>query len=1019
VPDHSADRRGEISAAILETFLESSDDPIFSVDVEYRYTSFNDSHAKTMKVLYGADIELGRSILAYQTVGEDRRAAQTHLDRALRGERVVEEAFSGEEGRTRSYFKVKHDPIRSDGHVIGVAVQAVDITQRRRAEEKLRESEEKFKYIFDYSPLGKSITLPTGEIHVNRAFCQMVGYSQDELEHTKWQDITPREDIALTQKQLEPVLSGQSDQARFVKRYVHKNGSIVWADVATSLRRDDAGEPLYFVTAVSDITAPRLAQDSLRASEERYRELVGHMTSGVVVYEPVRDEADFLIRDFNSACERIEKVDREAVVGKLVTDAFPGVEEFGLLDVLRRVARTGMVEHYPTSLYQDERLASWRENHVYRLPSGEVVAVYEDVTERVLAEREAARAKELMERAEEIGHAGGWEYDVKSDHVTWTEEVYRIHAVSPDYDPNDVDRDVDFYAPGSAPVVAQAFRSAVESGEPYDLEVELDRADGARIWVRTIGRPVVENGNVVRITGNIMDITERKLGEEALAASEALYRTMGEAVDYGAWATDAEGRAVYISPSFCELVGKSFEKIRDLGWLDVLVPEQREEVERLWQHSVVTGEPFEHEHHFVAQSGEIRVVLARGNPVRSEDGQIVAWAGINLDITERKRIDQALRDSEYRLRRFYEAGLIGVIYWTMDGGIVDANDRFLELVGYTREELEAGEIDWVEMTPPEFRYLDERSVEELKATGVNAVPFEKEYLRKDGTRLPIVIAGAMIDDERFNGVALVLDISERKQAEEELRRLNAELEQRVLDRTTQLDAANKELEAFAYSVSHDLRAPLRHISGFASILAEDAADALDEDGRNCLDTISDSVREMGVLIDDLLQFSRTGRAEMQIADVDMEQVLSEALLPIREETEGRAIEWSIGLLPHVLGDHALLRQVWANLLDNAVKYSRGRAPARIEIGALNDKADSGEVEFFVRDNGVGFDMQYADKLFGVFQRLHDTGTFEGTGIGLANVQRIVNRLGGRVWAEAELDHGATFWFSLPRPKDFP
>jgi PAS domain S-box-containing protein len=892
MPDHSSGRgRGEISEAILESFLESSDGPVFSVDTGYRYTTFNTSHADVMKALYGVDIEVGRSILDCQTVADDRLAAQQHLDRALSGETVVEEAFSGEETLTRHYFRVTHTPITEDGTIIGVVVRAADVTERKRAEEQLQESEEKFKYIFDYSPLGKSITLPTGEIHVNRAFCQMVGYSQDELEHTRWQDITPPEDIELTQEQLDPILSGRSDEARFVKRYLHKDGSIVWADVATSLRRDEASEPLYFVTAVSDITEQRLAQKSLQASEERYRNLVDHMTSGVVVYEPTSDNKDFLIRDFNAAAQRIEQIERTEVVGRLVTEAFPGVEEFGLLDVLRRVARSGRPERYPTALYQDQRLASWRENYVYRLPSGEVVAAYDDVTERVRVEQTLAHSKGLLDLAEEIGHAGGWEYDVKSDHVAWTDEVYRIHGVKPGFDPNDVGRDIDFYAPKSAPLIAEAFRRAVESGEPYDLEVELDRADGVRIWVRTIGRPVVEDGAVARVIGNIMDITERKL------------------------------------------------------------------------------------------------------------------------------IDQALRDSEYRLRRFYEAGLVGVIYWTMDGDIIDANDRFLELVGYTREELEAGKIDWVEMTPPELRYLDERSVLELKATGVNAVPFEKEYFRKDGTRLPIVIAGAMIDDERFNGVALVLDISERKQAEEELRRLNAELEQRVLDRTLQLDAANEELEAFAYSVSHDLRAPLRHISGFASILAEDAADALDEDGRKCLDTISDSVREMGVLIDDLLQFSRTGRAEMQITDVDMGEVLSQALLPIREETEGRSVEWIVGPLPHVVGDHALLRQVWANLLDNAAKYSRGRAPARIEIGALDDDADSGEVGFFVRDNGVGFDMQYADKLFGVFQRLHDSSEFEGTGIGLANVQRIVTRLGGRVWAEAELDGGATFFFSLPRPKE--
>jgi len=209
---------------------------------------------------------------------------------------------------------------------------------------------------------------------------------------------------------------------------------------------------------------------------------------------------------------------------------------------------------------------------------------------------------------------------------------------------------------------------------------------------------------------------------------------------------------------------------------------------------------------------------------------------------------------------------------------------------------------------------------------------------------------------------------------------------------------------------------LRHISGFSSLLAERAGDSLDEKSRHYVDTISRSVREMGVLIDDLLQFSRTGRAELKIEPVDMNATLGEALEPLRRETDDRDIDWIIGPLPTVVGDHALLRQVWANLVGNAAKYTRGRAPARIEVGA-DDGAN--EDVFYVRDNGVGFDMQYAHKLFGVFQRLHSAAEFEGTGIGLANVQRIINRLGGRVWAEGEVDHGATFSFSLPRRKESP
>jgi light-regulated signal transduction histidine kinase (bacteriophytochrome) len=298
-------------------------------------------------------------------------------------------------------------------------------------------------------------------------------------------------------------------------------------------------------------------------------------------------------------------------------------------------------------------------------------------------------------------------------------------------------------------------------------------------------------------------------------------------------------------------------------------------------------------------------------------------------------------------------------------------------------------------------------------------------MRKSGERFPVAVSPAVVRDSEGRVelmFATMKDITERKRAQEEVRRLNAELEQRVLDRTAQLDAANKELEAFTYSVSHDLRAPLRHISGFSSMLSERAGESLDEKSHHYVDTIATSVAEMGVLIDDLLQFSRSGRAELQLTGVDMEQALSEALEPLRRETADRDIEWSVGPLPRVVGDHALLRQVWTNLLGNAVKFSRGRPTARIEIGAMDGDGESAqgapaEDVFYVRDNGVGFDMQYSDKLFGVFQRLHSTAEFEGTGIGLANVQRIIHRLGGRVWAEAELENGATFYFALPRRRE--
>jgi len=264
----------------------------------------------------------------------------------------------------------------------------------------------------------------------------------------------------------------------------------------------------------------------------------------------------------------------------------------------------------------------------------------------------------------------------------------------------------------------------------------------------------------------------------------------------------------------------------------------------------------------------------------------------------------------------------------------------------------------------------------------------------------------------LSNARLQAEIKERQHAEAEIRRLNAELEQRVVERTAQLEAANQELEAFSYSVSHDLRAPLRHVMGFVGMLQKDAGPALSEKSLRYLATISESAKRMGDLIDELLAFSRVGRAVVQKVDVNLDELVRETLGDFQAETKGRKIVWNIHPLPAVWADRALLRLALVNLISNAVKFTGTRAEAKIEIGCLPGGDD--ETVIFIRDNGAGFDPHYVGKLFGVFQRLHSYDEFEGTGIGLANVQRVIHRHGGRVWAEGVVDGGATFYFSIPK-----
>jgi PAS domain S-box-containing protein len=381
---------------------------------------------------------------------------------------------------------------------------------------------------------------------------------------------------------------------------------------------------------------------------------------------------------------------------------------------------------------------------------------------------------------------------------------------------------------------------------------------------------------------------------------------------------------------------------------------------------------------------------------------------------QRQRAEESLRQSEERYRTIFQNSPLGIFRSKVDGKLLEINNAFAKMFGYDSSDEALKEIK----KKGEEKYFHTKERERIIAEQTASTDTMQHQIRlkkKDGKEFIADLYQRTIFDTQgqplfFDGI--IEDISERKKAEEALRRLNLDLDRRVLDRTAKLEATNKELEAFAYSVSHDLRAPLRHIDGFLELLEKKAGTALDEQGRHYMDTISNAAQKMDQLIDDLLSFSRTGRQAMSLQPVDLESLASDIIRELKPDTAGRIIHWHIGDLPAVEGDSSTMRMVLANLIENAVKFTRPREKARIEIGSLPGK--NSEAVIFVRDNGVGFDMTYADKLFGVFQRLHRADEFEGTGIGLANVRRIIARHGGRTWAEGEPDHGTTFYFTLPR-----
>lgn len=387
----------------------------------------------------------------------------------------------------------------------------------------------------------------------------------------------------------------------------------------------------------------------------------------------------------------------------------------------------------------------------------------------------------------------------------------------------------------------------------------------------------------------------------------------------------------------------------------------------------------------------------------------IAWhtaSELHREDIRRREAEQTMREE----RGFSHAvidSLPGVFYlYDRNGKFLRWNKNFEQVSGYGPAEIAA--MHPLDFFTGEDKALIASRIGEVFAKGASEA--EADFVSKGGVRTPYFFTGmTIVLDGRTNLLGVGIDITARKRAEAKIQELNTQLEQRVAERTAQLESANKELEAFSYSVSHDLRAPLRAVDGFSQALVEDYGGRLPEEGRHYLATIRSETQRMGELIDDLLTFSRLSRAPLDRLPTDMGGLVRSILKTMVAEFPGRKFDIRVGELPPCEGDLALLKQVWINLLSNAFKYTRRRDPAVIEIGSRNE---TGVTVYYVKDNGAGFDMRYVDKLFGVFQRLHRAEDYEGTGVGLAIVQRIVHRHGGRVWAESIVESGATFYFTL-------
>ncbi|MEP7309502.1 MAG: PAS domain S-box protein [Acidobacteriota bacterium] len=585
-------------------------------------------------------------------------------------------------------------------------------------------------------------------------------------------------------------------------------------------------------------------------------------------------------------------------------------------------------------------------------------------------------------------------------------------------------------APGFDALVFKASRGIEDI-----YELTYIRKDGSRF-------PAVLSVTALRdaqgaIIGYLLigtDNTARKQAEDALLKAGALQRAIFDSATFSSIATDTKGVIQIFNVGAERMLGyAAAELVNTVCVADLHDP--REVVARAAALTVEFGTSiapgFEalvfkasrgiediYELTKVRKDGSRFPAIVSVTALRDPQNAIIGYLFIGTDNTarqeveeERQKLDQRLRDQQFYTRSLIESNVDALMATDPRGIITDVNKQTEALTGCTRDELIGAPFKDYFTDPGRADAGIRRVLAEGKVTN-----YELTARARDGTQKVVSYNATTFHDRdrKLRGVfAAARDMTELKRFEQTLQQNEIQRERDALH-AKELAVVNQELEAFSYSVSHDLRAPLRHIHGYVEMLRGATEGQLSAKATHYLRTITDASVEMGELIDDLLAFSRVGRAEIQSASVELSALVPEVIRGLEMAIAGRAIVWQIAPLPRVIGDASLLKQVLTNLIDNALKYSRTRDPATIEIGCAGEEA--GRLVLFVRDNGVGFDMQYVDKLFGVFQRLHRAEEFEGTGIGLATVRRIIGRHGGRVWAEGALNVGATFYFTLePSP----